>query len=557
MEVYTYAREENCMQSGTTISEYLIKQLYDHGVRHIFGIPGDYSLSFIDLLQHGPIKFINTSDEQGAGFAAEGYARVAGLGAVSVTYAVGSLKVANATAQAYAERSPVVVICGSPGLKERVRHPLLHHRVNSFETQLDIFRQLTVATATLHDAETACAEIDRVLHAAERHKRPVYIELPRDMVPELCRPGHAHIDEPEISDEGALAESLAETAEMLNKAKQPVIIAGVELMRFGQFEPVVRFAEEHGIPIATTLQSKSAVREDIPLFIGLYAGAVGPEETRRYVESSDCQLLLGAQLTDMELGMFTAHYDRDRTILVNSGGVTIRHHSYDVRMPHFLAGLPEIVPNGRVNGELPPLFVPEHFRPHHGEPISVSRLIGCLNGALTRDMVVVADVGDSLFGSLDLRIPAAGGFISGVYYSNMGFAVPAAAGAQLANPRLRPLVLVGDGAFQMTGMELSTAARYGLSPIVIVLNNDGYMTERFFMDGPYNDIQPWKFSRLPELIGAGLGFDVHTEDDLSRALAIARDNVGSFSILDVHVKDGDVSDRLRQLGESFGKTVRG
>jgi indolepyruvate decarboxylase len=545
------------MQSGTTISEYLIRQLYDHGVRHIFGIPGDYSLSFLDVLQRGPIKFMNTSDEQGAGFAAEGYARVAGLGAVSVTYAVGSLKVANATAQAYVERSPVVVICGSPGLQERARHPLLHHRVNSFDTQLDIFRQLTAAATTLHDPQTACAEIDRVLHAAERHKRPVYIELPRDMVPVACEPGHAHRDEPEVSDEGALAEALAETAEMLARAKQPVIVAGVELMRFGQHEPVVRFAERHGIPIATTLQSKSAVREDQQLFIGLYAGAVGPEETRRYVESSDCQLLLGAQLTDMELGMFTAQYDRDRTILANSAGVAIRHHSYDVRMPHFLAGLPEIAPNGRGNPELPELFVPEPFRPHHDQPISVSRLIACLNGALTPDMLVVADVGDSLFGALDLRIPAAGGFLSGVYYSNMGFAVPAGVGAQIANPRLRPLVIVGDGAFQMTGMELSIAAHYALSPIVIVLNNDGYMTERFFLEGPFNDIQPWAFSRLPEVIGAGLGFDVRTEDDLSRALAIAKDNVNSFSILDVHIQPGDVSDRLRKLGESMGKTVRG
>lgn len=545
------------MQSGTTISEYLIQQLYNHGVRHIFGIPGDYSLSFLDALQRSPITFMNTSDEQGAGFAAEGYARVAGLGAVSVTYAVGSLKVANATAQAYAERSPVVVICGAPGLQERARHPLLHHRVNSFETQLDIFRHLTVAATALHDPKTAPAEIDRVLHAAERHKRPVYIELPRDMVPMPCEPGHAHIDEPEVSDEHALAEALRETAAMLANAERPVIIAGVELMRFGQHEPVVRFAEGHGIPIATTLQSKSAVREDLPLFIGLYAGAVGPEETRRYVESSDCQLLLGAQLTDMELGMFTAQYDRDHTILVNSAGVNIRHHSYDVRMPHFLAGLPEIPPVMRLEEELPRYFVPEPFHPRSDQPVTVSRLVQCLNSAITPDMVVVADIGDSLFGALDLQIPAAGGFLCGVYYSNMGFAVPGSIGAQVANPRLRPLVIVGDGAFQMTGMELSTAAHYGLSPIVIVLNNDGYMTERFFLEGPFNDIQPWEFSRLPEVIGAGIAYDIHTEDDLSRALAIAKDNVNSFTLLDVHIQPGDVSDRLRKLGESMGKTVRG
>jgi len=545
------------MQSATTIGEYLIRQLYDHGVRHVFGIPGDYSLSFLDALVHSPIKFLNTSDEQGAGFAAEGYARVAGLGAVVVTYAVGSLKVANATAQAYVERSPVVVIAGAPGLKERAQHPLLHHRVNTFETQLDIFRQLTVASAALNDAETACAEIDRVLHAAERHKRPVYLELPRDMVQVPCQPGHAHRDEPEVSDEAALAEALAETAAMLAQAKQPVIIAGVELMRFGLHEPVIRFAERHGIPIAVTLQSKSAVPETLPLFIGLYAGAVGPEETRRYVEASDCQLLLGDQLTDMELGMFTAKFDRDRTILANSAGVAIRHHSYDVRMAHFLAGLAEIEPTPREDPELPCPFVPEPFQPRAGQPITVSRLIASLNGILTPDMVVVADIGDALFGALDLQIPAAGNFLCGVYYSNMGFAVPGGIGAQIADPRLRPLILVGDGAFQMTGMEISTAAHYGLSPIVVVLNNDGYMTERFFLEGPFNDIQPWAFSRFPEILGAGKGFEARTEDELARALAAAKENTGSLSIIDVHTQQGDVSDRLRKLGESLGKMVRG
>jgi indolepyruvate decarboxylase len=268
------------MQSGATISDYLIQQLYNHGVRHVFGIPGDYSLSFIEALQRSPIEFINTSDEQGAGFAAEGYARIAGMGAVAVTYAVGSLKVANATAQAYAERSPMVVICGAPGLQERARYPLLHHKVNSFETQLDIFRHLTVATTALTEAEMACAEIDRVLHAAERHKRPVYIEIPRDMVPVASLPGHTHRDEPEVSDEAALAEALEETAVMLASARQPVIIAGVELMRFNLHGPVVRFAEQYGIPIVTTLHGKSAVREDHPHFVGMYAGAICPQDVR-------------------------------------------------------------------------------------------------------------------------------------------------------------------------------------------------------------------------------------------------------------------------------------
>src|SRR5438309_5266986 len=170
------------MKPGPSIGEYLIQRLYAHGVRHVFGIPGDYVLGFYDQLFKSKLRIINTCDEQGAGFAADAYARMRGLGAVCVTYCVGGLKVANTTAEAFAEKSPVVVISGAPGVREREKNPLLHHKVREFDTQARVFKQLTVASTVLTDPQTAFQEIDRVLHAALRYKRPVYIELPRDMV---------------------------------------------------------------------------------------------------------------------------------------------------------------------------------------------------------------------------------------------------------------------------------------------------------------------------------------------------------------------------------------
>src|ERR1700739_2470495 len=171
------------MKKAITIGEYLIEQLHAHGVEHVFGIPGDYVLGFYDQLSKSKlVRTINTCDEQGAGFAADAYARIRGLGAVCVTYCVGGLKVANTTAEAFAEKSPVVIISGAPGIKEREKNPLLHHKVREFDTQKKVFEQLTVASTVLSDPQTASAEIDRVLHAALRYKRPVYIELPRDMV---------------------------------------------------------------------------------------------------------------------------------------------------------------------------------------------------------------------------------------------------------------------------------------------------------------------------------------------------------------------------------------
>src|SRR5438105_11995571 len=208
------------MKNSLSIGQYLIQQLYAQGVRHVFGIPGDYVLGFYDMLSKSKLRLINTCDEQGAGFAADAYARVRGLGAVCVTYCVGGLKVANTTAEAFAEKSSVVIISGAPGMKEREKNPLLHHKVREFDTQEKVFEQLTIASTVLSDPQTAFQEIDRVLHAALRYKRPVYVELPRDQV--FVR-GIRHHKTPVIherSDPKSLRTALNEAEEMINSARQ-------------------------------------------------------------------------------------------------------------------------------------------------------------------------------------------------------------------------------------------------------------------------------------------------------------------------------------------------
>src|ERR1044071_7402848 len=221
------------MKKSPSIGDYLIQRLYAHNVRHIFGIPGDYVLGFYDLLLKSKLRIINTCDEQGAGFAADAYARVRGLGAVCVTYCVGGVKVANTTAEAYAEKSPVVVISGAPGMREREKNPLLHHRVGEFDTQKKVFEQLTVASTVLGDPQTAFQEIDRVLHAASRYKRPVYIEMPRDMAPAPGIPNHTPREIHEASDPRTLRAALADAAAMINAAARPVMLAAVEGHRVG------------------------------------------------------------------------------------------------------------------------------------------------------------------------------------------------------------------------------------------------------------------------------------------------------------------------------------
>ena len=545
------------MRDGESIAAYLIERLYACGVRHVFGVPGDYVLGFLHELTRGPLQVINTCDEQGAGFAADAYARLRGLGVVCVTYCVGGLKVANTTAQAFAEKSPVVVISGAPGTGERIKNPLLHHRVRDFDTQLKVFEQLTVAATVLNDPQTAFREIDRVLTAALRYKRPVYIELPRDMVSAPGLPAHTPAPLQDSSDPDALHEALAEAAQMINAARQPVLIAGVELHRFGLQDELVELIETLNMPTAASIQSKSVLAEQHPLFLGIYEGAIGQEAVRAYVESSDCVILLGAFMSDIDLGIDTARLDQGRSIYVTSEKTSIRYHSYEnIRLDEFMRGLLTAGIRRRDPGPIPHPAAPAPFTVVPGQPVTVRRLFQRLNSFLDDEMVVIADPGDAMFAGVDLFIQSRTEFLSPAYYTSLGFAVPASLGVQLANPELRPLVLVGDGAFQMTGMELSTVARFHLTPIVVVLNNRGYGTERPMQDGSFNDVQLWQFSRIPEILGAGKGFDVHTEDDLDAALRAACAYTDGFSILDVHLDPKDCSPALQRMTASLGKRVR-
>jgi indolepyruvate decarboxylase len=540
-----------------TIGEYLIERLAAHGVRHVFGIPGDYVLGFYDQLTHSDLRVVTTCDEQGAGFAADAYARVAGLGAVCITYCVGGLKVVNPIAGAFAEKSPVVVISGAPGMNERDKNPLLHHKVREFDTQKLVFDQITVASAVLDNPDTAFAEIDRVLHAALRYKRPVYLELPRDMAEKPGRAEHRPPAIHETSEPLALNEALNEAVGMMNAAKQPVVLVDVEVHRFGLQAEVLALIEKANIPFAVTILGKSVLSEQHPLCLGIYEGAMGRDEVRDYVESSDCAVLLGAFMTDINLGIYTAKLDQGKSIYATSEKLAIRHHTFEnVRFKDFVRGLLAADLRRHEHGDIPVPPRPREFQPATGSgKLSIARVFERINAYLSENTAVIADVGNALFGASDLFIRHSTEFLGPAYYASMGFAVPAALGVQMARPDWRPLVIVGDGAFQMTGVELSTIARCGLNPVVIVLNNAGYGTERHIHEGPFNDVLNWNYHRLPDLLGIGRGFFVETETQLDEALHEAAKHTPSYCLLDVRLDPLDASAALSRLAERLSKKL--
>jgi TPP-dependent 2-oxoacid decarboxylase len=538
------------------IGEYLIKAIQQTGARHVFGIQGDYVLRFYDQLYKSPLAVINTCDEQGAGFAADAYARVSGFGVVCVTYGVGGLKLANSTAQAFAEQSPVLVISGAPGMSERQGNPLLHHKVRSFETQFNVFREMTAAQAMLGDAANAATEIDRVIDTMRKTRMPGYIELSRDMVQkETGEPRPPTAEYPSV-DQKVVDEALSEVMTMLAGAQRAIVMAGVEIHRFGLQQSLLSFLDRSGLPFVTGLLGKSVISESHPQFMGVYAGAMSPDDVRQAVENADCIIAIGTLASDLATGMFTSDVDMGRAVVLGLEGLSVKRHFYPgIAMKDFLESMIAALPESKLSAQPlrkheAPLFVSEV-----NKRITMERLILCINTFLDDNTTVIAEPGDPLFGGLDLYVHEMSEFLSPAYYASLGFAVPGSIGVQLASPDRRPLALVGDGSFQMTGMELSTAARYGLSPIVVVLNNGGYGTFRPMVDGAFNDLRPWRYADVPRIIGAGSGYTVSTEDELVTALESAKKCNLSLAVIDVQLDKHDVSTRLCRLTDKLKKRI--
>jgi TPP-dependent 2-oxoacid decarboxylase len=542
-----------------TIGSLLLDRLYHLGLHHMFGIPGDYILTLYKLLENSPIQHIGTTREDCAGFAADAYARIRGIGGVCVTYCVGGLNIVNAIACAYAERSPVVVLSGSPGLVERVKNPMLHHMVQDFSTQREVFENVTVASTILDDPLTAERDIDRALSALMRYKRPIYFEIPRDMVLaslEESTPSAPAVIQ-ESSDPDALKEAVSEVRGMLSKAERPVILAGSEIHRFSLQDNLTQLVEHMNVPVASTLLGKSVIREDHPLYIGVYGGLVGRDEILGFVDQADCLLMLGTILTDVEdVRAHPTLLAVGRTIHATADAITIQHHRYDsVRFEDFVRSLAASPLPSFPNITLPLAEKVIFEAPAPNTPVTLKSLFGHLDHLLGEKTIVIADVGECLLAAVDLHVRKSAEFLSPAYYTTMGFSVPAALGAACADPSLRPIVLVGDGAFQMTGTELSTCLMNGQSPIVVILNNRGYSTEREIMDGPFNDLHEWQYEKICEMIGGGIGYRVKTYGELVAALNESINDSNHLHVLNVLLDPTDRSTAMVRLAHRLAKQV--
>jgi TPP-dependent 2-oxoacid decarboxylase len=541
------------MKPRMRLGDFLVTYLQKIGVTHLFGIPGDLVLRlFFRLGTPKGLRVVTMSHEPGVGFAADGYARASGrIGVVCVTYGAGGHNMVNPVAGSFSERVPILVISGGPGEEERKLGTLIHHQAKEIESQYRIYQELTCAAAVIEDPRTAAEDIDAVVRQMWLHQRPGYIEIHRDMVDRVIPVPRALIEWDghlsfAKSDERKLTEAVRDTRERWNASRHPAIIFGIETYRYRLTREIVQLAEHLGVACMTSVLAKGAFPMDHPLHMGVHIGPLSPAAIRRRVDRADLVLNLGTLLTDMNLGSRAPLINRQRSVWAVHNRVNVSFHSYtDVMLRDFVKALiraPLRRHHERVRYADNLDHAPERRAPsRRTAPLRVADMLREVNGFLAgkRRYLVVAESGDMLFAGLDVRVSGPSAYLAQGYYASMGFGVPGAIGAQIANGR-RPLVLCGDGAFQMTGPEIAQAAHHGCNPIVLVVNNGGWEIFRPVAERPeLLSVPAWPYAQLAALWG-GRGFKVETAEEIGDALAAA-DACDSFVIIEVMVSPRDLS----------------
>ncbi|MFF4055277.1 alpha-keto acid decarboxylase family protein [Streptomyces sp. NPDC001668] len=547
------------MNEGCTVGQYLVDRLRQLGLAHLFAIAGDYSIEWLNrYVTPGGIEIVEEVNEVNAGYAADGYARMKGIGALCVTYSAGALCAVNAVAGAYVEKVPLVLINGTPSIKRTITFEQTgfsaHHFISGRETDFQSFEHLTVAAIRIENPDLAPTLIDYALTRCISDRRPVYIELLQDMVDLECEPPRGLLKPARIlSDETSLEQSVAQICARLESAENPLIWLGVEIDRLGLQDKAMRLIQQLNVPFVTELLSKAVLSEDDALFAGVLDGQASSTGVTDLVGTSDFVLALGVWLTDINSLGWDPDYDK--TAFASFDAVKFgTFFGGQVALEHLMDGI--LAENVTPRAGKPP-EKPARSAPTVGEAdvITYQGFYNYVQQYIDTDTIVGADASMNYFGSLLLDVPRPGGFIVQSSYSSIGYSAPAATGICLAKgPDQKVVVFSGDGGFQMTAQCLSTQTRFSLDPVIFVIDNGVYAVEQwladasvFHSDKPYYkpcELHRWNYSRLAEVFGCR-GWEVGTYGELKEAVAGALDNSSGPSIIQVRVPEKTIPDNAK------------
>jgi indolepyruvate decarboxylase len=494
-----------------TVIQYVLRRLKEIGVDDIFGVAGDYAFPVNDaIVEHPAINWIGCCNELNAAYAADGYARMRGVGAVCTTYGVGELAAMSAIAGSYAENLAVFHLVGTPNLATQEGRALVHHTLGNGE--FDLFRRMAepiVCASAVMTPQNAASETERLIAEALYHRRPVYMAIPSD-VADMPVLGSAPSLSAPTSDPASLAAATDAVAAALNNAGQACVLPGILLRRLGLADAARAFVDTSGLPFATMFADKSVLGEDHSGYIGMYVGRLAGEPVRAFVESCDEVVLIGAMLTDGNTAGHTVRLDPVKTITIDHHRTTVGATVYrNVEIADILTGLV-----GRVTNSFDrPAIAPEMVGPivnGGNDPITADALYPRWANFFRPNDVILTDTGTSSLGLALAQLPQGAEFHNQTLWASIGWATPAAFGAAIGAPDRRLILITGEGSHQMTGQEISQFGRRGLRPIVFVLNNSGYLSERMLckdMALAYNDIAAWNYAELPHALGCQRWFN--------------------------------------------------
>ena len=546
-----------------TVGDYLLSRLREIGVRHVFGVPGDYQLELLDQIEAmDGIEWVGNCNELNAAYAADGYSRLNGIAALVTTFSVGELSALNGVAGAFAESVPVVSIVGTPATFVMEDKEKVHHTVadGDFTHAAKCAGEYTVAQAML-GRDNAASEIDRVLRSCWLRKRPVYLMLPSDVANETIEAPTDPLNLPEPSSDPYKLRKFADQArDLLGEAESVAVLVGPEVDRYRLGPQLIELVETLGCPVACLSSAKGVFPEDHDQFVGGYAGRLSDPYVRETIEKAGCLLAVGTQFTDSVTGGFSQHIEGPRVVAVHPMAAAVggTQHAH-VSMRDALGVLTRMGSRGpteirsqlrRRTGGRPAVG------PVRSAALTQERFWARMQGFLQPGDVLVAEQGTSYFGSAGLGLPRECTFVGQPLWGSIGYTLPALLGTMLAAPGRRHILLIGDGAFQLTAQELSTLLRHGLSPVIVLVNNDGYTVERCILgaNAGYNDIAAWRYDRLVE------AFDPHdqavtvkarTEDELAAALDTATREPDRLVFVEAFTQRLDAPESLVELGKAF------
>jgi indolepyruvate decarboxylase len=490
---------------SATVIEHVLARLKAIGISEVFGVAGDFAFPEEDAIVKFPgIEWVGCCNELNAAYAADGYARIRGVGALSTTYGVGELSAISAIGGAYAEHLPVFHLVGMPSMPIQAGRALVHHTLGNGE--FDLFRKMAepvVCASAIMTPQNVAYETERLIAEALYHRRPAYMAFPADLADQMVVSSAQPLDPP-ISDPTTLRSATDAIIAALEGAHTACVLPGLLAVRAGAQEPLQSFVDASGLPFATMFMDKSVLEEQQPAYIGMYDGRLMYEPVRSFVESCDWVLVIGAMMTDFNTGAFTSRLDPEKTIDIRHHRTQVGSKVYpNVEMMDILAELSRRVTKRSGKSPIQPVSLGAVVG-NGSDPITVEALYPRWANFLKPNDILVAETGTSSMGLGFALMPKGATFHNQTLWGAIGWATPAAFGAAVAAPQRRLVLVTGEGSHQLTAQEISQFGRRGLKPIVFVLNNSGYLIERLLCRNPdfvYNDVASWRYSELPRALG--------------------------------------------------------